>query len=226
MAIIPCPECQREISENALFCPHCGFTHLKPSSKDHKHSSTEYTYAELHTSQGLGDHNPQFRLTGDISYLQPSESLPTGEALLKLYAGGVGFICNGLEILIDTTFITRMFIEDKKTLSPQRPNWLNRAITQNQIVGPANEDLSNMVVLVLEFKNIRTQSNDTLIFRVQSTYRSALLSYKKMLEKAKTDNSLLKYMSRHEKFDYLLGCGTFIALVALIVWIIQNCSGN
>ena len=34
MAIVLCPECQKEISEKAVTCPHCGYP-LKPSAPNH-----------------------------------------------------------------------------------------------------------------------------------------------------------------------------------------------
>jgi len=38
MALINCPECSKEISDQAVSCPHCGYS-LKPVASPHKRSS-------------------------------------------------------------------------------------------------------------------------------------------------------------------------------------------
>lgn len=38
MALIKCPECSKEISDQATACPHCGYS-LKPVASPHKRSS-------------------------------------------------------------------------------------------------------------------------------------------------------------------------------------------
>ena len=37
MALINCPECKKQVSNSALFCPHCGF----PLEKTEKHVNSQ-----------------------------------------------------------------------------------------------------------------------------------------------------------------------------------------
>lgn len=227
MTLIHCTECHRNISDKAPFCPHCGFNHdRKRVSEKESPPSTVNSFAAYNAYNGLGDRISKFRFMGDVSYLQPSEKLPTGGACLKLYEAGMSITCNNIEVLIDSCHIFKIYLEDEKTHSLHTNSWLNRAISDNLVLGPIKNKIPNTVLFILEFKNIRTKAHDTLIFRTESIHRSPLESAMKLLQKSKTDNSILKYMAKYEKFDHIFGCGTLIVIVGLIIWIINNCSGN
>ena len=55
MALIKCPECQREISDQAVSCPHCGFPLAKRQKETPKRDDIDFSSMEVLLKRGINN---------------------------------------------------------------------------------------------------------------------------------------------------------------------------
>lgn len=235
MALIQCPECNREISDKANFCPHCGYQ-AQTTEVGTPEVVEEQMPEELLNYQA-GYPVSAYTYSGELSWVQPSDSdLRTGAAELKLHERGLSVICRTKEVRISNKHVISIRVEDDEFLSEESKSVLGRAVVGGLLLGPAaaivgglsglgtKQKVKKCSLLIVQFWNTKTRAKDTLVFSVSQSNRFLLDGFLAAYQAAKKGKEELKLVIAEKKNREFSGCIIILLIIVLIFGAMYTCS--
>jgi hypothetical protein len=182
MAIINCPECQKEISDKAANCPSCGFP-LKQTESNDSSSNQEISCPDFPHDLSIGGQIVNWG--GDAAFsgdFRPEDNvirtINTGGVKVLLHKFGIN-IANGLfisEMEIHNSQIISIDFADQSELLKQNKSVIGRAVVGNLLMGPmgaivggmsgiGSKNVKKNSYLVINFWDRFTKQAQTILIR-------------------------------------------------------------
>lgn len=173
MALIKCKECDKEVSDNAQSCAHCGY-HM---SSDH---GEKLMFPDLPDDLNIGKQVTNW--SGDAAikgFCEPSENvveeLPSGEATVAMHTHGISLLKGVKSYNIHNSQIISLKSMSRTELSQVNKSVIGRAVVGGVILGPLGAIVGGMSgtgtkektrdrhYLIINFWDINTKAAQTIL---------------------------------------------------------------
>ena len=218
MALIRCPECEKQISEKATACPNCGhpITEIDKILSSIIQEGKLLEYPELPTNLELGKQITNWG--GDAAFdgfYDHEENvvtvIPNGKVMVALHTHGIA-VLKALGLTANHEIHNSQIISLKQTsreeLKKTDKSVIGRAVVGGVILGPlgaivggmsafGNKEKSvNIHYLVMNYWDTKTKAAQTLLIRGNKTLINAFINRN---EKEKTLNETSKRKPEQDK---------------------------
>ncbi len=195
MALITCPECDKQVSDQAKECPHCGLPlselNLAKMSSD---GIEDLEFPELPDGYTIGTPNTNW---GGISQFNAkfnvdensNKTLKTGSITIRIHPGGISISDSIFHDPLEIHFKHIINIDEAsgEEIIQKKGSVIGRAVVGTVLLGPVgaivgglsgigHKKYKKLHFLIINYWNPTNKTPDLLILRVKKFYMALILS--------------------------------------------------